>query len=124
MKKIFIMLLLVPTLGFAMETEYLRDANYYCNCVITKPDDIGYSVQDSTFVTFYTDLTATVETEHYDVQASMNYSKFGPWIKFSNECEDSKGRGFALVGLITFKYLDDCAKLSFDCVGFRYRKKQ
>ncbi len=123
MKKIFIVLLLVPALGFAMETEYLRDANYYCNCVITKPDDIGYSVQDSAFVTFYTDLTATVETEHYDVQGSMNYSKFGPWIKFSNDC-DSQGRGIAMFGLISFKYVDDCEGLSFDCVGFRYRKKQ
>ncbi len=122
MKKIFIVLLLMPTLSFAMETEYLRDATYYCNCVITKPDDIGYSVQDWTFVTFFTDLTATVETEHYDVQGSINYSKFGPWIKFSNDC-DSPGRGFALLGLIRFKYLDKCENLSFDCVGFRYWKR-
>jgi hypothetical protein len=92
--------------------------------VIARLDDIGYFVQDAAFVTFYTDLTATVETENSDVRGSMNYSKFGPWIKFFNECEDSKGRGFALAGLIIFKYLDDCAKLLFDCVGFRDRKKQ
>ena len=123
MKKIIILLLLVPTLGFAMDTEYLRDANYYCHCVVTRPDDISYSVVDSFFVTFYTDLTAAVASEHYDVTDSINYSKVGPWIKFSNDC-DSPGRGFALLGLITFKYLDNCAGLSFDCKGFRYRKTQ
>ena len=119
MKKILILLLLAPTLGFAMDTQYLRDANYYCNCVITKPDDISYSVQDSSFVTFYTDLTATVETENYDVQGSINYSHFGPWMQFSNDC-DSSGSGFAILGMITFKYLDKCVGLSFDCSGYRY----
>ena len=122
MKNILFLLLLVPTLSFAAEAEYFRDANYYCNCIITKPDDIGYYVQDWSFVTFSTDMSATVETEHYDVQGSITYSKFGPWIQFSNDC-DSTGRGFALLGRIRFTYKDLCGNLVFDCAGFRYWKR-